>query len=53
MAIAALLGVAAVELRGSYFDSAGSAWSPSLMASCSLMYLPCLVLPYHLEPCLW
>ena len=30
-----------------------AAWSPSLIASASLIYLPFLVLPYHFDPSLW
>jgi hypothetical protein len=35
-----------------YYFSFFAGLSPSFIASCSLMYFPCLVLPYHLEPSL-
>src|SRR4051794_36175901 len=30
-----------------------SAWLPAALAAASVMYSPCLVLPYHLVPAQW
>lgn len=34
-------------------QSFAAGWYPARRASASVMYLPCLVLPYHFEPRLW